>query len=76
MKLVIKKNADSSPSYRFCVDTPERPGAVPVGYGRTMKEALGDWLINNQRDLNLFIDVDETAKPTEMARRRRELSKR
>lgn len=61
---------------RFEVDEPTRPGSPPVGRGRTMAEALGDWLKNNQRDLDIFIDVHATAMPAELARRKRELARR
>lgn len=73
--LVISKTGQKG-GYAFLVDAPHRPGTPRVGYGRTMKEALGDWLIGNQNSYGYFIDVDERTQPTEMRRRARELNKR
>jgi len=41
-----------------------------------MLEALGSFLIAQQKALGLEIEVDATAQPAENARRRRELAKR
>ncbi len=60
----------------FTVDEPGRPGSPPVGRGRTMMEAFGNYLINNQAYLGLTIKVDTTADATEQRRRVRELAKR
>jgi hypothetical protein len=32
----------------FVCDDKSRPGSPPVGRGRTFKEAIGDFIINNQ----------------------------
>lgn len=61
---------------QFEVDPVDLPGSPKIGRGRTMLEALGSFLICYQDALNLTIEVDETAKPAEKRRRRRELSKR
>lgn len=71
-RIVIDKEEDG----RFVVDEPSRPGSPPVGRGRTMEEALGNWLITNQYGLDIVIDVTEAVEPTEQARRKRELAKR
>ncbi len=71
-KLLIKKVGRRA----YEVDVPAWPGSPSIGRGATMKEALGEWLINNQNNLNLFIDVDPSAQGAEDARRRRELAKR
>ena len=51
-------------------------GACKVGRGRTMMAALGSYFHNMQRELNIEIEVDESAQHLEMARRRRELALR
>lgn len=40
-----------------------------------MKEAIGDWFINNQDTVGYAIDT-AAVRPTEIARIKRELSKR
>lgn len=70
MKILLKKDGN-----RFEV-TDNRLGAVPVGRGRTMYEALGSYLLNNQEFLDVYIDVDESVQATEDRRRQRELAKR
>jgi len=60
----------------FEIDPYEKCGSPSVGRGRTMKEALGDFLISYQKELGLEIDLDEAAQKTERNRRRRELAKR
>lgn len=47
-----------------------------MGRGRTMKEAIGDWLFYNRDEVNVEFAVDDTARPAEMRRRKRELAKR
>lgn len=59
----------------FVVDDPFVPGSPPVGRGRTMKEAIGDWFINNQDTVGYAIDT-AAVRPVEIARIKRELSKR
>jgi hypothetical protein len=71
VKLTISKEDNT-----FIVDDRTRPGSPPCGYGRTMKEAIGDYFHANQRDLNINFEVHSTALPAEMRRRSRELSKR
>jgi hypothetical protein len=71
MKLTISKHGR-----RFMVDDPTRTGSPVVGWGRTMLEAIGSYFHGNQDDLNIEFEVDESAQPAEMRRRRRELSKR
>lgn len=60
----------------FIVDDLSRPGAARIGIGRTMMEAIGDYFHGNQRELSIEFDVDSSAQPAEMRRRRRELAKR
>ena len=72
MKLTINKIS----SRLFSVDDVSRPGSPIVGYGRTIKEAIGDYFHANQNELKIKFVVTESAKPAEMRRRRRELSKR
>lgn len=66
-KLTVKKTADSSGTFE--IDEPTRPGSPPVGRGATMIEAMGDYLLNNQRYLGVTFDVDESAQAAEDARR-------
>lgn len=72
MKIVLRKHGPRS----FEVDPVEKPGSPAVGRGRTMLEALGNFLICYQKELGLNIVVDESAQASERQRRRRELSKR
>jgi hypothetical protein len=59
-----------SKSYGFIeVDPVDLPGSPPVGRGRTIPEALGDFLIHYQNQLGLQIEVDESAREAELARR-------
>jgi hypothetical protein len=71
VKIKISKQGD-----RFVVDPISLPGSPYCGYGRTMLEAYGNFLISQQDRLGLEIEVDDSAKPAEMARRKRELAKR
>lgn len=66
-KLTVKKTADSSGTFE--IDEPKRPGSPPVGRGATMIEAMGDYLLNNQRYLGVTFDLDESAQEAEDARR-------
>jgi hypothetical protein len=61
---------------QFMVDDTSRSGSPIVGYGRTMKEAIGDYFHSNQSQLHIVFEVDETVRATEMRRRSRELRKR
>jgi hypothetical protein len=61
---------------RFIVDDRSRPGTPRVGWGRTMKEAIGDYFHGNQAELGIKFEVHGTAQPAEQRRRRRELSRR
>jgi len=60
----------------FVVDDPKRSGSPPVGRGHTMLEAIGSWVHHNQDYIGISFAVDETARPAELGRRRRELRKR
>ncbi len=60
----------------FIVDAPARPGSPSVGRGRTMMEALGSWLHNNQDFVGVVIDISDSVTATEVRRRQRELAKR
>ena len=71
MKLRITKDGNL-----FEVDDQSQPGSPTVGRGRTMKEAIGDYFHGNQIELKIEFEVDESARPAEMRRRRRELSRR
>lgn len=71
MKLRISKEED-----HFLVVDPTIPGSPPVGRGRTMIEAIGYWFHRNQDRIGLEFEVTESAMPTELRRRRRELAKR
>lgn len=42
---------------RFVVDEPKAPGSPPIGQGRTMKEAIGDWVVNNQDKIDIGFDT-------------------
>lgn len=73
MKIVMRKRVGST---TFEVDPIEKPGMPKVGRGRTMKEALGDFLINYQDELGIKLELDTSAQRTEQRRRQRELGKR
>jgi hypothetical protein len=60
----------------FYVEDLSLPGSPPMGRGRTMKEAIGDWLFYNRKEVDVEFAVDDTARPAEMRRRQRELRKR
>lgn len=70
-RLTVSKEGD-----HFLVDNPLECGTPPVGRGRTIKEAIGDWLHTNQSRLGLSFDVVGAARETEERRRHRELRKR
>lgn len=70
MKIVIYKNGDE-----FTAD-PDTPGQPPVGRGKTMEEALGNFLRAYQRELGVHITVHSSAWDDELKRREEELSKR
>lgn len=72
MKLLTIEKVGS----QFTVDEKARPGSPPVGRGRTMLEALGDYVLNNQEHLDVHLEVAETAQAAENRRRARELKKR
>lgn len=71
MRLTVSKDGK-----RFVVDDLSRPGSPACGRGRTMKEAIGDYFFHNRELVDLDFDVDATAVPAEMRRRRRELKNR
>jgi hypothetical protein len=71
MKIVISKWSSC-----YTVDPVDMPGSPMVGRGDTMDEAIAAFVRCYQHDLGLDIVVDETAMPTELERRRRELAKR
>ena len=67
----------SKPSKQmFEVDDNSIPGSPPVGRGRTMKEAIGDWFHNNQSRVDVKYVLHSSAEEAEKRRRRRELAKR
>lgn len=52
-------------------------GMGKVGRGKTLKKALGDFLISHQRELGIsHIELDEGALAAEQKRREKELAKR
>jgi len=57
--LIVKKIGDDGP-YAFEADSPDLSGAPFVGRGATEREALGDWLLNNQKVTEITINVNET----------------
>lgn len=72
MKLTISKRDNGE----FEVEDLSIPGSPPVGYGKHMMEAIGRYFHANQTKLGIEFDVDKSAVPAEMRRRRRELAKR
>ena len=60
----------------FQVDDLSKTGSPACGRGRTMKAAIGDYFFNNREEFNFDFDVDKSARPAEMRRRRRELARR
>lgn len=73
--MVIKILRENSRTIMVRPD-PEPPGLYPVGRGDTIIEALGNFLIQYQKELNLTIEVDSSAVPDEMARRTEALKRR
>jgi hypothetical protein len=71
VKIVIKDHGCS-----IEVDPVELPGSPAVGRGRTIEEALGNFLIAYQDKLGLKIEIDESAKAAEILRRERALAQR
>jgi len=71
MKLTISKVGR-----QYVVDDKSRPGSPAVGRGRTMSEAIGNYIHANQKAFGIEFEVDESAICAEMRRRHRELSKR
>lgn len=71
MKLSIKKE-----DKLFVVDAPEWSGSPRVGRGRTMLEAIGSWLHNNQDFMDVEFELEGSVQETEQRRRQRELAKR
>jgi hypothetical protein len=72
MKIVIRSHGKNS----IEVDPVEKPGACAVGRGKTIEEALGNFLICYQKELGLEITVDESAQKAENKRRRDALAQR
>jgi len=71
MYLMIRKEGET-----FIVDPQGRRGAYRIGMGRTMDAALADFLRGYQKELGLDIEIEDSAWPAELARRKRELKKR
>lgn len=74
LKLKISKPLSNLDS--FLVEDLSQPGCPPVGRGRTMIQAIGDFFHRNQLTLGITFDVDPSALPAEMRRRERELQTR
>ena len=72
MKIVIKSHGRGS----IEVDPVELSGSPSVGRGKTIEEALGNFLIAYQKYLGLDIVVDESAQKAENKRRRDALAQR
>jgi hypothetical protein len=65
IKLTITQNKKVAPrsNMRFCVDDPKAPGSPFVGYGSSIAEALGNWVIGNAERHNLrFEPTDDVQK--------------
>lgn len=60
----------------FVMDDKSRPGVPPVGRGKSLKEALGDYVINNQDALGIKFEIMESASVAESARREEALKER
>jgi len=61
---------------QFMVDDPSLTGSPPVGRGKTMIEAIGSFVHNNQDRFGFVFDVDPSAEHAEEERRERELARR
>jgi hypothetical protein len=72
MKVVIKSHGKG----QIEVDPVELAGSPTVGRGKTIEEALGNFLISYQKELGLDITVDESAQKAENKRRRDALAQR
>lgn len=73
MKIYIKNHGRCL----FEVGPKDACGSYTVGRGRTLKEALGDFLLVYQREFGIKeIDVEQSAQPAENARRNRALHQR
>jgi hypothetical protein len=71
MKLTIRKEGS-----QFVVDNKAFAGAPRLGRGRTMLEAIGSWLHNNQDFMDVEFELEGSVLETEQRRRQRELAKR
>lgn len=53
----------------FVVDDLSEPGSPVVGRGRTLKESIGDYFINNQKQFGVEFEVKPQAQLAEHRRR-------
>lgn len=55
IRLSVEVNDRVAPrhSMRYCVDDPQAPGSPYVGYGSSVAEAIGNWVIGNSERHNL-----------------------
>jgi len=43
---------------KFLVDDLSRPGSPPVGKGRTINEAIGEYVVHNLEALGIELEID------------------
>jgi hypothetical protein len=53
IKLSITQDRSRPKNMRFCVDDPLAPGSPYVGYGASIAEAIGNWVVGNSERHNL-----------------------
>jgi dsDNA-binding SOS-regulon protein len=65
LKLTVTKSGTE-----LTVDDLATPGSPPVGRGASLKEAVGDWLLNNQTRLGISFDTVAVQADIELERER------
>lgn len=53
LSIVQRKDVAPRSNMRYCVDDPHAPGSPFVGYGSSVAEAIGNWVIGNSERHNL-----------------------
>jgi hypothetical protein len=72
MQLRIEKQDN-----QFIVDNLDAAGMAKIGRGKTIRKALGDFLISHQKELGITsISMDKDSMLAEEKRRKKQLNKR
>lgn len=59
---VTKRDKPSRHAMRFCVDDPTLPGSPMVGYGASIAEAIGNWVIGNAEYAGVRLELTPEAR--------------